>query len=187
MLVPILLVFAEFLLVIATAALVVWIWMVGQHFSAPYVVTRRQVIKSTLDALQLEDAEVFYDLGSGDGRIIIAALKRFPHLRGIGVEARSGFVFLSRLAARWQGIESRADFHTGDIFQTNLSKATRVYAFLSHPMMAKLESKFDKELKGARLVSLGFPLPNRKADEIIEVETSSKHYRKIYVYDYPAL
>ena len=178
------LVAAELLLVIASAFLLFWVWMVAQHFAVPYVPTKRRVIDATLDALKLGDATSLYDMGSGDGRVVIAALMKYRKLRGVGVEARHGFVALSRITAWMRGISGRAKFKTGDLFDIDLSKETHVYAFLSHPMMARLEPKFEKELKSARLVSLGFPLPKRRPTETIELEHGSKHYNKLYVYEY---
>ena len=102
--------------------------------------------------------DVVYDLGSGDGRIVIMAAQKFG-ARGVGIEIDSKLVALSRQLAREGEVEDKVTFVEADMFTADISAATVVMLYLSTTINADLEPKLRRELKpGSRIVSQQFPM-----------------------------
>jgi cyclopropane fatty-acyl-phospholipid synthase-like methyltransferase len=107
---------------------------------------------------QITRDDVVYDLGSGDGRIVILAAQKYG-ARGVGVEIDPQLVARSRDLARQGGVADRVRFVEGDLFAANITGATIVTLYLSATINAELEAKLKRELKpGARIVSQQFPI-----------------------------
>jgi tRNA A58 N-methylase Trm61 len=117
--------------------------------------------------LELADVtadDVVYDLGSGDGRIVIMAAKQFG-ARGVGVEIDSQLVRKARRNARRAGVADRVEFRQGDLFETNLEEATVVTLYLWPDMNNRLRPKLQRELDpGDRVVSNSFDIDGWEAD-----------------------
>ena len=114
-------------------------------------------------------ADVVYDLGSGDGRIVILAAQRFG-ARGVGIEIQPPLVALSRQVAKDAGVDDKVSFVEGDFFGTDLSRATVVTMWLSASINAQLAPKLRRELRpGARIVSHQFPIAGWAPDDRIRV------------------
>jgi SAM-dependent methyltransferase len=121
----------------------------------PYVATPEAVVMGMLDLAQVGPGDVLYDLGSGDGRIVIAAARRGA--RTVGVEIDPDLVLQSRASARAAGVEDRATFVRQDLFETDFSEATVVTLYLLPGLNMKLRPKLLAELPpGARIVSHTF-------------------------------
>jgi predicted RNA methylase len=111
-----------------------------------------------LDIANVTPEDVVYDLGSGDGRIVIAAADQHK-ARGVGIELDAGLVAVSRRLARERGVADRATFIEGDLFAVDLSPATVVTMYLSSSLNERLAPKLRRELRpGARVVSHDFPI-----------------------------
>jgi SAM-dependent methyltransferase len=103
-------------------------------------------------------SDIVYDLGSGDGRIVILAAQKYG-ARGVGVEIDSRLVDLSRQVAREGDVADRTTFIAGDFFTADISQATVVTLWLSTTVNQRLESKLKRELRpGTRIVSRQFPI-----------------------------
>ena len=114
--------------------------------------------------------DVVYDLGSGDGRIIITAAQKFG-ARGVGVELDPALVKRARADAVRAGVQDRVTFTQADLFKTDLSRATVVTLYLSPSINLRLESKLRRELgPGARIVSHRFPIGTWKPEQDVLVE-----------------
>ncbi|MBM3219387.1 MAG: methyltransferase domain-containing protein [Candidatus Rokubacteria bacterium] len=108
--------------------------------------------------------DVVYDLGSGDGRIVIAAARDFG-ARGVGIELDAKLVQDSKDAALKAGVADRVTFVWKDIFEADLSPATVVTIYLFPEVNAKLVPKLKRELRpGTRIVSHQYPLGDWKPD-----------------------
>jgi ribosomal protein L11 methylase PrmA len=108
------------------------------------------------------------DLGCGDGRIVIAAAKRFG-ARGLGVDLDPDRVRESRTNAVAAGVSERVEFRTGDLMQADLRAATVVAIFLSADMNLRLRPKLLAELRpGTRVVSNGFDMGDWKPDAVLQ-------------------
>ncbi len=102
--------------------------------------------------------DVVYDLGSGDGRIVILAAQKYG-ARGVGIEINPQLVDISRQVAREGAIADRVTFVKGDLFTADISPATVVTLWLSTTVNQRLESKLKRELRpGTRIVSRQFPI-----------------------------
>ena len=113
------------------------------------------------------------DLGSGDGRIVITAAKRFG-ARGLGIEIVPDLVKLSRDNAFKAGVADRAKFAEQDLFKTDLSKATVVTLYLLPEVNLQLKPKLLKLKPGTRIVSHDWDMGDWKPDRSITVEAPDK-------------
>ncbi|MFY9313965.1 MAG: class I SAM-dependent methyltransferase [Burkholderiales bacterium] len=120
--------------------------------------TPAPVVAAMLRLAGVSPADVVYDLGSGDGRIPIAAARDYG-ARGVGIELDARLVALARCNAREAGVAHRVDFRQQDLFGADLGEATVVTLFLFPEMNRRLKAKLLAELKpGARIVSHRFDL-----------------------------
>jgi SAM-dependent methyltransferase len=135
---------------------------------APWVPTSRQVIRRMLDMAELKPGEVVYDLGCGDGRVLVTAARHFGAC-AVGVEVDWSRYLWSVLAVTIRGLWSRVRIIRGDLFSVDLHDADVVFTFLLQDTNDRLKEKLRRELRpGARIVSniftfSGFPLVS--ADE----------------------
>jgi SAM-dependent methyltransferase len=133
--------------------------------------------------LQLADTtamDYVIDLGSGDGRIPIAAAKLFG-ARALGVELEQNLVDYAVRSARRQGVAGRAQFRKQDLFETDISKATVMALYISPGVMEKLRPKLFALTPGTRVVSHHFTLGDWEPDELVQVEE-----RRAYLWVVPA-
>jgi precorrin-6B methylase 2 len=117
---------------------------------APWVPTREEVVEKMLDLAKVTSADVVMDLGSGDGRTVIAAAKRGA--RAIGVEYNPELVELSRRRAKDAGVSDKATFVQGDMYEADVSKATVLALFLVPENLDKLQNTFLGMKPGTRIV-----------------------------------
>lgn len=124
-----------------------------------YVPTPDAVVSAMLDVAQVTSADVVYDLGSGDGRIVIEAARKYG-ARGVGIELDPDLNKKAMRNAQKAGVADKVSFVRADFFKADLSAATVVTLFLSPNINARLQAKLRRELKpGARIVSHRFPMP----------------------------
>jgi SAM-dependent methyltransferase len=137
----------------------------GVKLDAPYVVTPYPVVDEMLRLAQVRPGDMVYDLGCGDGRIVIAAAERYG-ARGVGVDIDPRRVAEAQAAARRAGVDGRVRFAVQDLFQTDFSQASVVTLYLFPEMNAKLKPKFLAELRpGARIVSHQFGIAGWAPDD----------------------
>jgi len=135
-----------------------------------YIPTPNRVVTAMLALAKVGPGDVVYDLGSGDGRVAIAAVKEFGAARGVGVELDPARVQEANENARKAGVANRVEFRLQDLFETDLHNATVVTLYLSSTINAKLKPKFLAELPpGARVVSHVFETPGWTPDERVVV------------------
>jgi SAM-dependent methyltransferase len=124
-------------------------------FFAP---TRESVVYEMLELAEIKPDDVVYDLGSGDGRIVVLAAQKYG-CSGVGIELDPRLVATSRQIARDAGLDHKATFIEGDLFTADISRATIVTLYLSTSVNRDLEPKLRRELKpGTRIVSHQFPI-----------------------------
>jgi SAM-dependent methyltransferase len=124
----------------------------------PYVQTPTDVVTEMLRLATVGPNDVVYDLGSGDGRLVIAAARDFG-ARGVGIEIDPSLIALSTESARRAGVADRVTFRTDDFFEADLSDATVVTLYLSRSINQRLRPKLLRELRpGARIVSHNFDM-----------------------------
>jgi precorrin-6B methylase 2 len=133
-----------------------------------WVPTPAELVEKMLDMAQVTPQDIVMDLGSGDGRNIIAAAKRGA--RAIGVEYNPEMVALSRRLAKEAGVSDRATFIEGDMFEADISKATVLALFLLPSNLDKLAPKFLALKPGTRIVNNTFNVTGWDADATEKVE-----------------
>jgi SAM-dependent methyltransferase len=132
--------------------------------------TPPRVVSAMLRLAQITPDDVVYDLGSGDGRIVIQAAREYG-ARGVGIELEPPLIEIARHMAREAGVADRVAFIEGDFFTADISEATVVMLFLSSAVNARLESKLRAELRpGTRVVSHQFPIGTWAPDAAIRPE-----------------
>ncbi|MGH8620758.1 MAG: methyltransferase domain-containing protein [Burkholderiales bacterium] len=133
-----------------------------------WVPTPQALVEKMLDMAKLTAKDIHYDLGSGDGRTVIAAAKRGA--QAFGVEYNPDLVALSERAAAKEGVSARAKFINGDIFQTDFSQATVVTLYLLPSLNIKLRPTILKMKPGTRVVSHAFNMDDWQPDQTENVE-----------------
>src|SRR5438477_8400294 len=129
-----------------------------------YVPTSNGVAEAMLKLAKTTASDVVYDLGSGDGRIVIAAAKKLG-ARGVGVEIDADLIKQARKNAQKAGVAGTVTFLQQDLFKTDLSEATVVTLYLSNSINMRLRSILERQLKpGARIVSHRFTFGDWKPD-----------------------
>jgi SAM-dependent methyltransferase len=141
-------------------AVVVALWVAApQTPDIHFVPTSGAIVNAMLEMARVTMADTVYDLGSGDGRIVIEAAKKYG-ARGVGVEIDADLVRQATRNAEKAGVAEKVRFVQGDLFKVDLSPATVVTLYLSNSINLRLEPKLKRELKpGARVVSHRFEMP----------------------------
>jgi SAM-dependent methyltransferase len=152
---------------------------------APYVPTPNNVVEAMLRLANVGKNDVVYDLGCGDGRIVITAALKYG-ARGVGVDIDPRRIKESNENARKAGVTDRVKFLQQDLFKINLSEATVVTLYLLPEMNLRLRPKLLRELKpGARIVSHAFDLGDWKPKRVVRVPGPDRA-RTIYFWVTPA-
>ncbi|MDP7476957.1 MAG: hypothetical protein QF442_00745 [Candidatus Peribacteraceae bacterium] len=137
--------------------------------SAPYVPTPWKVCSQMVEMANLTGKEVVYDLGAGDGRLLITAKKAHPGITAKGYELAPLVYFWSKFIAWWS--EQDIDLRMKNFMHQDLSDADCVFLYLMPGVMKSLEKKFAKELKpGTIIVSHAFYFPDRKPIKKLQVK-----------------
>ena len=147
----------------------------------PFVPTPDAVVEEMLRMANVGEDDVLYDLGCGDGRIVITAVKKFG-CRGIGIDIDPNRIKECRENAREAGVSEKAQFILMDLFKVDLSEATVVTLYLLPKVNIQLRPKLFQELKpGTRVVSHEFNMGDWKPDTSFELETDD--FRDLYQED----
>lgn len=150
------------------------------EIQAPYVRTPPEAVAAMLKLAAAGARDVVYDLGSGDGRIVIAAARE-AGARGVGIEINPERVAEARRKAAEAGVAGRVEFRIGDVFETDLRDATIVTMFLLADLNLKLRPKLLAELRpGARVLSYCFDMGDWKPDKTVDTGGC-----KIYLWTIP--
>lgn len=148
----------------------------GLRLDAPYVSTPQPVVDAMLRLAEVRPDDVLYDLGCGDGRIVITAARSFG-ARGVGIDLDPRRIDEANAAARSAGVAGRVRFVVQDLFKTDFSEASVLTLYLFPELNARLLPKIRAELRpGARVVShqfgIGDWIPERKEAVLAGTERS---------------
>ncbi len=146
----------------------------------PYVPTPHEVVREMLEVAGVDSTDVLYDLGSGDGRIVVAAA-RDRGARGLGVDLNPERVSEGIRNARRAGVEDRTEFRQGDLFELDLSPASVVTLYLLTDVNRRLRPQLFEQLRpGTRVVSHAFDMGDWEPDSTFFVPYNSAHARVYY-------
>ena len=153
---------------------------------APYVPTSPHVVEQMLEVAGVSSDDVVYDLGSGDGRIPIAAAKTYG-ARGVGIEIDSALVAKARAKAREAGVADKVRFRRGDLFNANLDEATVVTLYLWPEVNIRLRPKLLRELDpGDRIVSHDFRMGTWTPEREVHAGQGNTGPERVYLWTVPA-
>jgi hypothetical protein len=149
-----------------------------------YYPTPPETVAEMLSMANIKKGDVLYDLGSGDGRIPIAAAKEYG-IRAIGIEIDPKLVTKAEEIARRAGVSQLVHFRNDDMFHINLREATVVTLYLSEKLNVLLRPKLLNELRpGSRILSHDFRMGNWKPERTVRIPWG-KLYRTVYLWTVP--
>ena len=175
-------VFSLALLAVASAASAF-----GQKFGAaenlaPYIPTPEAIVARMLEAAHVKPGDVVYDLGAGDGRIVIMAAQKYG-AKAVGVEIMPDLCRKAASRIKALGLEDKASMMEDSVFRVDLSPATVVTMFFLTSSNERIKPNLEKYLKpGARVVSNEFPIKGWRASEVVHVKNGAMNH-SIYVYE----
>jgi predicted RNA methylase len=150
---------------------------------APYVGTPLRVMDRMLELANIKPGDTVFDLGCGDGRIVVAAALRYK-AKAVGVEISPKLASQATSAINKAGLNGRARIIQGDVLEADLTGADVVTIYLGTSLNAQLRPRLEKYLRaGARVVSHDYAVPGWKPTKIERTEGKQGHV--IYVYEMP--
>jgi len=153
----------------------------------PYVPTTQAAVEAMLKLAGVTSDDVVYDLGCGDGRIVITAAKLYG-ARGVGIDIDPQRIQEARENAKKAGVEQLVRFEENDLFKANIREASVVTLFLLTSVNARLRPKLQNELRvGTRVVSNTFDMGDWKPQKEFTVDTGDEGYfsKKLYLWTIP--
>jgi SAM-dependent methyltransferase len=151
---------------------------------APFVTSPQSVVDKMLEAADLKSGEVVYDLGSGDGRVLISAAQKYG-ARGVGVEISEPLVKSTNDRLRQLNLANRVKIINEDLMKVDLSPADVVIIYLESKSNEMLRPNLEKYLRaGARVVSHDFVVKGWKPSRVERIEAFNRPHT-IYVYEMP--
>jgi len=159
----------------------------GQKFGAaenlaPYIPTPEAIVARMLDAAHVKAGDIVYDLGAGDGRIVIMAAQKYG-ATAVGVEIMPDLCRRATQHIAALGLSEKARMLEDSVFRVDLSPATVVTMFFLTTSNERIKPNLEKYLKpGARVVSNEFPIKGWKTTEVVHVKSGAMNH-SIYVYE----
>lgn len=154
-----------------------------------YVPTPHQVVKRMLELAKVGPDDIHYDLGSGDGRIVIAAVKDFKAKKGVGIDLDPQRIREANANLAKSGVGDRVTFLRQNIFETDFSEANVVSLYLLSTLNFKLRPTILNMRPGTRIVTQSFDMADWAPDhtELVEFDNDGyKGSRRVYLYIVPA-
>jgi SAM-dependent methyltransferase len=178
----------------ATVALVFPAGLAGQQTSAParqpdvhFVPTDTTKVREMLGAANVTASDTVYDLGCGDGRFVIAAVKKYKAQRGVCVDIDPVRIKESKSNADTAGVTQKIRFVEGDLFEQDLSPATVITLYLLPSLNERLRPKLFREVRaGTRIVSNAFDMGDWKPERTMTIKTNSGMQSYAYLWIIPA-
>jgi SAM-dependent methyltransferase len=150
---------------------------------AVFVPSPPEVVAKMLEVAKVTGKDVVYDLGCGDGRIVVAAARKYK-ARGVGVELDSALVKAARAEARRQGVQGRVTIREGDLFAADFREATVVTLYLLPHLNGKLLPRLHQLRPGTRVVSHAFALEGIRPRAVVRFPSAdglAEHTVYLYV------
>ena len=146
----------------------------------PFLATPDDVVDRMLDMAKVGPGDVVYDLGCGDGRIVIAAARKFG-ARGVGVDINPVRIAEANENARKAGVENLVTFRVQDVMETDVSEATVVALYMLAEINVKLRPRLTIQLRpGARIVSHTFGIGDWEPEQVVTFKDKMGTMRTLY-------
>jgi SAM-dependent methyltransferase len=167
-------------LIVSACGSSVAVWTDGE---VPFVRSAPEVIDRMLELAQVKPGDIVYDIGSGDGAIIIRAAKKYG-VRGVGIEIDADLVARARDNAFREKVEHLVEFRAQDAFAVDVSPATVVTLYMLPEFNAKLRPILDRQLKpGSRVVSHDYPVEGWVPDRVERVRGDFLHDHTVMLFE----
>jgi len=151
---------------------------------APFVTSPVKIVDRMLEMAHLRPGEKLYDLGCGDGRILITAAEKYK-VKAVGVEISPKLAAEAEKNIESAGLTDQATVIKGDLLETDLSDADVVTIYLATSLNEKLRPRLERFLKpGARVISHDYAVPGWKPTQVERAD--DRHVHLIYLYEMPA-
>jgi cyclopropane fatty-acyl-phospholipid synthase-like methyltransferase len=156
------------------------VWTDGE---VPFVASTPEVIDRMLEIARVGPGDVVYDIGSGDGAIVIRAAKKYG-VRGVGIEIDQDLVLKARNHAFREKVDHLVEFRAQDAFKVDISPATVVTLYMLPEFNAKFRPILEKQLKpGSRVVSHDYPIEGWTPDRVDVVKGSFFHHHQVLLFE----
>ena len=154
------------------------------HNLAPFVVSPQPIVDKMLEMASIKPSETVYDLGCGDGRILIAAAQQYK-AKGVGIEISGRLVKMANEKVRSMQLHDQITIRQGHLLDVDLSDADVVMIYLETGSNDLLKPNLEKFLKpGSRVVSHDFEVRGWKASKVEKIHAFNRHHT-IYLYELP--
>ena len=154
----------------------------------PFVSTSPHIVKQMLEVAQIGTEDIVYDLGCGDGRMLIAAVKEFGAKKAVGYEIREEVYQAALWEIERRNLQDKITVIKGDLFKADISEASVIILYLSAEALKLLTPKLEKEAKhGTRIVSRNFEINKWQPINAVPLTSSTGNpsSRLIYLYKIP--
>jgi cyclopropane fatty-acyl-phospholipid synthase-like methyltransferase len=149
---------------------------------APFVATPPDVVDRMLTLAKVDSRDVVYDLGCGDGRIVIAAAQKFG-ARGVGIDIDPARIYEAEANAKRAGVEKLVKFRLQDVLEADVSDATVVTLYMLSAINVKLRAILTKQLpKGATIVSHSFAMGDWEPEHVDTFRDAAGTTRTLYLW-----
>ena len=153
------------------------------QYDVPYVPTPMKTVAKMLEMAKVKPSDVIYDLGSGDGRIVIAAVRDYGARKGVGVDINPVRIREGNDNARKANVTDKVKFVEGDVFEFDFSEATVLSMYLLTEVNLRLRPRILSILKpGTRVVSHDFDMAEWEPDDVASMDS----FRHVYLWIVPA-
>jgi len=154
-------------------------------YNAPYLTTPVEIAERMLELAQVNKDDTVYDLGSGDGRIVITAAKKYG-ARGVGLEIDPALVKQAQINAERAGVKDLVEFRVQDIFTADFSSASVVTLYLLPEANLLLRPKLAQQLRpGTRIVSHDFGMGDWEPDDVLEISDIEGGVYRLHLWRIP--
>ena len=171
---------ASILMLVCGCGSSVAVWTDGE---VPFVRSTPEVIDRMLEMARVKTGDVLYDIGSGDGAIVIRAAKKYG-IKAIGIEIDQELVAKARRNAFREKVEHLVEFRAQDAFTVDVSPATVVTLYMLPEFNAKLRPILDRQLRpGSRVVSHDYPVEGWEPDQVDSVKGTFAHDHTVMLFE----
>ncbi len=161
------------------------VFLISGQLEVPFVPTPIRYADIVVATLEVATGDVVYELGSGDGRFMLACAALAPEATFVGVERNPLLHVAALVRKRLSRSPHNITFVRGNFFKVDLSAANKVYAYLLDSVMVQLQPKFDREFKG-RVASRAFPFSRKQLSNVVALtdRIGAHGQHLLFVYDF---
>lgn len=172
-----------FLAVLLFCSFVLYSLIISQIYGAPYVPLPKKSLKAILDFAEIRGAGNFYDLGAGDGRVLIEAVNYFGVEKAVGYEVAHWPFWKARFLINQSGLADRISIVRKNFLETDLNGAKTVFMYLYNKLVQKTALKLSRELSiGTKIVCVSFPIESYESFSFRLIKQGKADKFDVFVY-----